>query len=221
MKKKFNILGILLVVVALGLIGFGGYNIYSIYNEKNEAEKRSEEIIREFEEALKNQGSIEELTIEAPEDGTAATGGAQDFSIGGRVVGVMTIEKMGLHWPIAMGVSDNTLYQYIGMYETHGTIGEKGQNAGFAAHACRDGLCAVASFDSMEDKLVKGDIIEILWHDGHTYRYMVNEVLAYQDPYGDFFEIEPDKELITLVTCTDGNSDYRTVVHASRIYDES
>lgn len=220
MRKRFNILAILLIVAALGLIGFGGYNIYSIYNEKNEAEKRSEEIIREFEEALKNQGSIEELTVESStEEGTA--GGTQDFAVGGRVIGVMTIDAMGLHWPIAMGVSDNTLYQYIGMYETHGTIGQKGQNAGFAAHACRDGLCAVASFDSMEDKLKNGDIIEILWHDGNTYRYMVNEVLAYQDPYGDFFEVEPDEELITLVTCTDGNSDYRTVVHASRIYDEA
>lgn len=212
MKKRTRVITVLLIIASLGLIGTGAYNLISFYLEKKSAEDKSAEVIKEFEDSLKDKTTIDELPVEEETDDL-------DAFKDGRVVGVMTIEAMGVHWPIAMGVTNSTLYQYIGMYKTHGTIGKKGQNAGFAAHSCRNGACAVASFDRMEDKLKKGDIVEILWQDGKTYRYSVYEVLPYQDPNGDFFDVEPDQELITLVTCTKGDSTYRTVVHASRIYD--
>jgi LPXTG-site transpeptidase (sortase) family protein len=205
-----NLIRILILILALGMIGYGGWNAYSIYHEEHTEKTEAATVVDNFKEQLKEADST---SIETSQQ--------KMMNADGNVVGVMTIKALNMEAPIAMGTSQEILKHYIGMFTEYGTIGGMGQNAVFASHSSIYESCGHCFFNHMEDKVKVGDIVSILWKDGKTYNYSVYSIEDYADPYADsYYEADPNREIITMMTCTNGDGQYRTVVKASRVYNE-
>ena len=202
--KKKMIFAIIMIILST-IIVYCGYSIavpLMQYNkEKNEADNQVKDFLQQIQEA--------------PADGEEEV--TSEYSFNGITMGVMTINKIDMTAPIAIGVDEVTLKTHIGVYPEYDPIGTNGGNTVFAAHSAIYGYCAHCFFHRLSE-MEPGDVIEITWKNKHTYKYQVYEVLMNEDPdRTDIFERIKGKEVITLVTCTNGNSEVRTFIHAERI----
>lgn len=210
-KLKSKVKKILLYTISLALITYGGTTLYFYYSESEEQTKQNEIVVEEFEEEVKSQdpSSVEE-----------ATGEEHEIAIGGKVVGVMYIPAFNdFKHAIAMGVSNDVLHDYIGMYTSYGMIGEENSNAVFSSHSALYGYSPISYFNRIDDVLKEGDTISILWNDGITYTYKVVSVRQYCSPTDKeaFEQPEDGQQYITLQTCTHGDSNYRSFIKAIRV----
>lgn len=141
-----------------------------------------------------------------------------DILDAGEMLGYLEIPKISVSIPIYEGTSATVLQKGAGhVINTSLPVGGKGSHVALSAHR---GLPEAKLFTDL-DKLELGD---------YFYLYVMDETLAYEvdrieviEPYiGDELDIEKDKDLVTLITCTPlGVNSHRLLVRGVRVaYEE-
>ena len=213
---------IFILILALFLLGYGvikiGIPAYKYFKET----KQSDQEMDDFITALNNNPVPDSgASNDEVEDGNIILPTDKGYTVAdirGRVAGIITIEAINVQAPVAEGTDEQTLQAYAGLFTEYDPLGTRGGNTAIAAHSSRyNYFCSYCYFQKLAE-LVPGDIIEVLWKDGNTYRYRVFDVKSKVDPndFSAFNRIE-GKEVLTLQTCTDGFGEYRTFVHAERV----
>lgn len=116
----------------------------------------------------------------------------------GEAMAYITIPKINVYLPIYHGISDNVLQSGVGHIEnTSLPIGGPGTHCVLPGHT---GLSRTKMFDDI-NKLVLGDkfYITVL---GKKLVYEVDKILVVEPDNKDAIKIEPNKDYVTLLTCT-------------------
>lgn len=213
-NKILMIIPIVMILLGIGMIAYP--TIETKINEKKNQEMVDVFIntvtVIEDEPEMENTEKSENETEDKKEDKKKPTVTPID--------GVISIPAINLKAPMKKGMDEATLNAYVGLYETTSpNFGELGTNYGIAAHSARrKDYCWYCYFDHIGE-LKNGDEIEIVDKQGTTFNFEVIGVYTYQDIKSDYaYRTNPNEARITLVTCSDGDGDYRTFVVAKRIY---
>ena len=149
-----------------------------------------------------------------------------EVTIDDNTIGVMTISSLNRKFPLTnayavdIEMTEYLLKKYAVVYQEYGKIGLLHHNAVVSAHSAINNVgCGHCYFDSIEN-LEEGEVINVLLKNGTMLNYEILLVSSYNDPSDDWFYDQPtdiNESWITLITCTDGNHDYRTIVRAKLI----
>lgn len=129
----------------------------------------------------------------------------------------LIIPKINVNLPVGHGTSDELLQTMAGhLYGTSLPVGGNSTHAVIAAHS---GLRTSELFSRL-DELEIGDEINVRIL-GEQYTYKVNQIkIVLPDECDQYLQIVPDKDLITLYTCTPyGINTHRLLVQAERTDD--
>ena len=129
------------------------------------------------------------------------------------VMGVINIPQIGVELPVYHGTNEGVLNVAVGHLQGSSLpVGGKGTHAVISAHR---GLPSARLFTDL-DKLVEGDefTITVL---KEVYTYEVEEISIVLPDETKKLAIEPDRDLVTLMTCTPyGINTHRLLVKAHR-----
>ena len=132
----------------------------------------------------------------------------------GGAVGYIEIQAIQLSLPIYLGTSESVLQSGVGTMEgTSLPIGGASTHAVLTGHR---GLPSATLFTNL-DKLVVGDLfhVHIL---NETCTYEVDQILIVEPQDLEALEIQPGKDLCTLVTCTPyGINSHRMLIRGHRV----
>lgn len=137
------------------------------------------------------------------------------LNVGGNgVMGYIEIEKIGVNLPIYHGVSESVLQVGAGHIEGSSLpVGGLGTHCIISGHR---GLPSALLFTDL-DKLETGDIFLIKVLD-ETLTYEIEQIQTVEPDQVDSLEIDPQKDLCTLVTCTPyGVNSHRLLITGTRI----
>lgn len=212
-NKFLMIIPIIMILVGIGMIAYP--TIETKINEKKNQEMVDVFIntvtVIEDEPETENTEESKNETENKKEDKKKPTVTPID--------GVISIPAINLKAPMKKGMDEATLNAYVGLYETTSpNFGELGTNYGIAAHSARrKDYCWYCYFDHIGE-LKTGDSIEIIDKSGTTHKFEVTGVYTHQSKEDDYaYRTNPNEARITLVTCTDGDGDYRTFVTAKKV----
>ena len=146
----------------------------------------NEAIFREGQKNLFNQSAYE-----------APSFLLSDYSLESEVFGVISIPKLELEMPLFMGASKSNMAKGAAiMGETSLPIGGSNTNCVIAGHRGWNG----AAYFLYINQLEKGDTVTVtnLWD---TLTYVVMEIRIINPDEVDAIRIQPDREMLTLLTC--------------------
>ena len=130
------------------------------------------------------------------------------------VIGYIEIENIGVNLPIYHGTDESVLQVGIGHLEgTSFPTGTTGTHAVLSGHR---GLPSSKLFSDL-DQMIVGDtfLLHIL---NQTFAYQVDQINIVLPEETQDLAIQPDKEYVTLVTCTPyGVNTHRLLVRAKRV----
>jgi sortase A len=179
-----KIVSVILVIGGLSVISYPAvHDQYVKYRQK--------QLIEHWEEGL---AYLEEQAL--PEAKTQPAPAAIDLSK--EMEGLLIIDKINLRVPILTGVSERNLNLAVASIEGSGKPGKAG-NYCIAGHRSRT---RGVLFNRL-DELTAGDKVVVETKD-NTYTYIVRKNLIVSPEDADVLKNDPEKKLITLVTC-----DYR------------
>ncbi len=138
---------------------------------------------------------------------------------GNEIMGSLEIPKISVNLAIYHGIGEEALSQGCGHVEgTSLPIGGTGTHAVLAAHR---GLANARLFTDL-DQLGEGDVFYLHILD-KTLAYEVDKITVCLPEDTSGLTLEPDKDLVTLLTCTPyGVNSHRLLVRGSRIpYEEA
>ncbi len=218
-EKMVNLL--ILFILFVGLILIGSFIIQRVEAKRTQAlvDDTSSKAITDNIKNANTDIDLADLLIEVDEDIDLSELNTTQFkrTIQSATYGWLTIDVINVSTAVTYGIGENVLKYFVGMYTTSDAPGTIGGNTALAAHSLNQGIasyCSYCYFDNIDD-LVEGDIISLLWIDGVTYAYEVYAVYPNQAVDMDYaYQTIEEESLLTLVTCSDGNSDYRTFVMA-------
>ena len=129
------------------------------------------------------------------------------------IMGYIEIPKISVNLPIYHGTSEEVLSKGVGHIEaTSVPIGGKGTHCVLTGHT---GLPSAELFTRL-DELKIGDYFYINVLD-EVLTYKVNQILTVLPTELDSLQLEEDKDLVTLITCTPyGINTHRLLVRAER-----
>lgn len=130
------------------------------------------------------------------------------------IMGYIEIPKINVSYPIYHGIEEATLQVAIGhLSGTSLPVGGIGTHTVLSGHR---GLPSAKLFSDL-DELVVGDTFTIQTLD-QTLAYEVDQILIVLPTEIDSLRIEPDKDLVSLVTCTPyGINSHRLLVRGHRV----
>lgn len=132
---------------------------------------------------------------------------------GTSAMAVLEIPAIGVDLPVYHGTQEDSLSRGVGhLPSTSLPVGGKGTHCILTGHT---GLPGKTLFTNL-DKLVVGDafVIRVL---GEELRYLVDRIDVVLPEDTDVFEYDPDRDYVTLVTCTPyGVNDHRLLVRGVR-----
>lgn len=138
---------------------------------------------------------------------------AEQLSVGGAMC-YINIPKIGVYLPVRHGTGAETLERAVGhVVGTSLPVGGSGTHAVLSAHS---GMASAKLFSDI-DQLVKGDVfyIHVL---GEVLAYEVDQIATVPPSDTSLLQIEEDKDLVTLVTCTPfGVNTHRLLVRGHRV----
>lgn len=137
---------------------------------------------------------------------------------GNGILGYIEIPSIGCALPIYHGVEKSVLQIAVGHIEWS-SLPTGGENTHSVISGHR-GLPSAKLFTNL-DKLVEGDtfIIRVL---NETLTYEVDKILIVEPEKLDSLQIEPGKDLVTLVTCTPyGINSHRLLVRGHRVENQA
>jgi sortase A len=130
------------------------------------------------------------------------------------IIGYVEIDKINVELPIYHGIEDTVLQIATGhLPGTSLPVGGKGTHSVICGHR---GLPSASLFTNL-DQLEEGDtfVVHVL---NETLTYEVDQVLIVEPEDTTPLEIEPDKDLCTLLTCTPyGINTQRLLVRGHRV----
>ena len=182
MKKVLIVIGIIIAVL------LAGFSIFLINNSNKELVNV---------EDIKTDKKFENVTYNDVED-------VWDDS----VLGILTIEKIGLNATTKEGTSDKILLNYIGHIEETATYDG---NVGLAAHnrGCEN------SYFARINELEKGDIIKYKTK-FYDRTYVVDNIQVIYETDWSLLKTTPENKL-TLITCIVGKKEQRLCVQATEM----
>jgi sortase A len=130
------------------------------------------------------------------------------------VIGYIEIENIGVNLPIYHGTEESVLQVGIGHLE--GTSFPTGTASTHAVLSGHRGLPSSKLFSDL-DQMIVGDtfLLHIL---NQTFAYQVDQINIVLPNEAQELAIQPDKEYVTLVTCTPyGVNTHRLLVRAKRV----
>lgn len=156
--------------------------------------------------ALAQEATLSEIPIASYEE--------QLQLLGNGVMGILKIPKISLSLPIYHGVEEEALSKGVGHLSSSSLpIGSSSARAVLSAHR---GLMQAELFTRL-DELKSGDQFWIE-NPKETLAYEVFEIQVILPSEKSALEIEPGKDLVTLMTCTPyGINDHRLLVTGKRI----
>ena len=223
MKCKWYVLtAIALFVVALGLL------LYPLIGEVV-SEKYHSDVEATYTAAIEDTDNAE-LTAQrqAAEqynamlaNATISEGGASappltyadQLTVGG-VMAYVGIPKINVYLPVQHGTGADTLEKSVG--HVVGTSLPVGGNSTHAVLSAHSGMASSKLFSDI-DQLEKGDVfyIHVL---GEVLTYEVDDINTVLPTDTSLLQIEEDKDLVTLVTCTPfGVNTHRLLVRGHRV----
>jgi sortase A len=226
--KKQNIVTILftlIFVIGLGLLFYPTFSNY--YNQlhatkaieqysQNLAVLSASKLESAYEQAKEYNASLLENTsrFHPTEKESEVYNSLLDAS--GSMMGILTIEKIGVSLPIYHGTSEKVLSNGIGHVEgTSLPIGGKGTHAVLSGHR---GLPSAKLFTDL-DLLEIGDTFSISVLN-ETLVYEVDQIEIVEPEQVEELAINPEKDYVTLVTCTPyGVNTHRLLIRGHRIED--
>lgn len=130
------------------------------------------------------------------------------------ILGYIEIPKIDIRLPIYHGTSESVLQIAVGhMKGSSFPIGEDGSHAVLSGH---NGLMNSNIFTEL-NKLEVGDKFTIVVL-GNKIEYIVDEINVVEPNDFNYFQINKDKEYVTLVTCTPfGVNSHRLLVRGERV----
>ena len=130
------------------------------------------------------------------------------------IMGYITISKIGVELPIYHGTKESVLQIAVGHLDwTSLPVGGEGTHCVLSGHR---GLPSAKLFTNL-DKIVEGDTFSIRVLD-EVLTYEVDQILIVEPTEVDALQIEPGKDLCTLVTCTPyGINTHRLLVRGHRV----
>lgn len=130
------------------------------------------------------------------------------------IIGYIDIPKIGVHLPVYHGTSPEVLNVAVGHLEgTSLPVGGKGSHAVISAHR---GLPSAKLFSDL-DQLTEDDQFSISVLDD-IFTYEVDQINVVRPYETELLRPEPDKDLVTLMTCTPyGINTHRLLVRGHRI----
>lgn len=227
-KKKLNV-SLLVAIIFLGLgISVFSYPVISNYlTEKNQSkvidiynEKISKESAEEIEKELYRAENYNEELIETsvydPFNAENETNTSSNYmyilNIDG-VMGYINIPKISVNAPIYHGTSDEAMKKGIGHIEsTSLPVGGSSTHTVLTGHR---GLPSAELFTRL-DEITKGDyfFITVL---NRRLAYKVYDIQTVLPVEMESLQIEKEKDLATLVTCTPyGVNTHRLLIHGER-----
>ena len=130
------------------------------------------------------------------------------------VIGYIEIENIGVNLPIYHGTEESVLQVGIGHLE--GTSFPTGTASTHAVLSGHRGLPSSKLFSDL-DQMIEGDIFLLHILD-KTFAYQVDQINIVLPEETQDLVIQPDKEYVTLVTCTPyGVNTHRLLVRAKRV----
>lgn len=135
------------------------------------------------------------------------------LSLGDNMMGYIEIDKINVMLPIYHGVEEKVLEKGVGHVEgSHLPTGEIGNHTVLTGHT---GLPNATLFSNL-DQLKVGDSFKITVMDD-AYYYEVRNIYVVE-PDEVMFEVDKEKDLVTLVTCIPyGINSHRLLVEAEQI----
>lgn len=146
----------------------------------------NEAIFREGQEGLSDPSAYENPSFRL-----------SDYGLDSEVFGVLSIPKLDLRMPIYLGATkENMAAGAAVMGQTSLPIGGTNTNCVLAGHRGWNG----AAYFLYIDRLVPGDTVTVtnLWE---TLNYQVKEIKVIDPNDVEAIHIQPDRELLTLLTC--------------------
>lgn len=139
------------------------------------------------------------------------------YGVEGEIIGVLEIPAMELTMPIYLGASDAHLAAGAAVLgNTSAPVGGDNSNCVIAGHRGWRG----ADYFRHIDRLQVGDTVTLtnLWE---TLTYTVADIQIIQPHEVDMIKIQPDRDLLTLLTCHPyaSSGQQRFVVYCARIED--
>lgn len=170
-------------------------------------EAYNESIYQEGQEGLANQSAYEAPCFQL-----------SDYGLESEAFGVISIPKLELEMPLLLGASKTNMAKGAAiMGQTSLPIGGNNTNCVIAGHRGWNG----AAYFLYINQLEKGDIVTItnLW-DTLTYEVVETKIIYPSDV--ESIHIQPDRELLTLLTCHPPASGgkQRLLVLCERVIDE-
>ena len=208
MRKTSLVLAALLAVVGVCVMlwpVFAGHRLQADTNEavqnflaeRNEPEQKCPELLAALQVynqriyVEKQSGLVDLEACEEPAADLIA------YGIEDEILGVLEIPAMELTMPVYLGASDTHLAAGAAVLgNTSAPIGGANTNCVIAGHR---GWCGADYFRHI-DRLEAGDTVTLtnLWE---TLTYTVANIQIIQPHEVDMIKIQPDRELLTLLTC--------------------
>lgn len=192
MKRK--ILAGILIITGIAIMAVPFY-------WKFQGNQETDRIITEFEQKLE-ETEDEEAESDGTETDEQASVSEEDAAIlaEGDVLGIITIEKIGIKYPIMEGTGSKVLNAGIGHLPETAQIGAAGNTVLCGHNGSRYG-----TFFTPLNQVVKGDEVSILDKNGDVHLYEVTETFII-DPYDNSIKTQGDTEELTLFTCANRGS---------------
>ncbi len=187
--------------ILAGILIIAGIAIMAVpFYWRFQGNQETDRIITEFEQELEETG--DEEAENRTEDDEQAALSEEDAALlaEGDVIGIITIEKIGIRYPIMEGTGSKVLNAGIGHLPETAQIGEVGNTVLCGHNGSRYG-----TFFTPLNQVVKGDEVSILDKNGEIHLYEVSETFII-DPYDNSIKTQSDKEELTLFTCANKGS---------------
>lgn len=188
--------------ILAGILIIAGIAIMAVpFYWKYQGNQETDRIITEFEQKLEETGD-EEVQENESEDDKQTTISEEDAALlsEGDVLGIITIEKIDIKYPIMEGTGSKVLNAGIGHLPETAQIGEVGNTVLCGHNGSRYG-----TFFTPLNQVVKGDEVSILDKNGEVHLYEVTETFII-DPYDNSIKTRGDVEELTLFTCANRGS---------------
>lgn len=181
-----------------------------------EAEQAYSELAPSSEPDLKKQyAEVTALLAEesaGDEPAKAAEPAEQEIEVGGKVTGIITIDKIDLKLPILEGATKANMKHAAAHMKETAPIGEIG-NAAIAAHRSRT---AGRLFNRLNEVEV-GDTISVKTSD-QEYKYEVYDISIVEPTDVSVLNGNKQDKILTLITCDPlVNPTHRLIIHAKII----
>ena len=208
MRKTSLVLAALLAVAGICVMlwpMFTGHRLQSnaatavqeFLAEHNEPEQRYTELLEALQEYNRQLYTEKQCNLTDLEACETPAADLTAYGIEDEILGVLEIPAMELTMPVYLGASDDHLAAGAAVLgNTSVPIGGANTNCVIAGHRGWKG----ADYFRHIDRLEVGDTVKLtnLWE---TLTYTVSDIQIIQPHEVDMIKIQPDRELLTLLTC--------------------